>query len=567
MPSPFLHGNPVPPSHFVGRRRELARILDRLTHHGQSTAVIGEPRTGKTSLLDYLASPEARDALRRGDREHILVSYIDSHALDRAFDDAAFWEHALEPLDDPNSPLPADSPVHAALQACREGGYQTRRIKSLLRALNVASVRIALLIDEFDYLVRHCVADPRAFFGGLRSITTLSRGALALVLASRRSLAFLDDVAQGAGYSGSPYFNFVAEEVLGPLERDEVDQILARAAGRFSSEDHHLIHELAAGHPYLVQLTADVLFRAYDDGEHDPAARRTAAAARALREASRVLADTWRQWSPSQRFLVAAAAASAHVAPPASLVDPSRFLGEIDSLCAQGFLVTDGASFAVKPGLLRAFCLGELRAKIRSLDLRSDWIEQGGPDLPLAESETQPWIDALRSAMTGAPTVPVTRLAPTRRLKVFFSYAHEDSRHRDRLDEHLAALKYEGAIETWHDQRIAAGADWRATLCGALQEADVIVLLVSAAFLASDFCVDVQMEGAIVRHNAGTAKVIPIPLRPVDWGSMPFAGLEPLPRSGGAITQWENQDQAWKEVADGIRQIVATFWSRAVTSA
>jgi AAA+ ATPase superfamily predicted ATPase len=199
MPSPFLHGNPVPPEHFVGRRRELARILDRLASRGQSTAVLGEPRAGKTSLLEYLAS-----VLRHSDRDHVILSYLDSHTLDHGLDHAAFWERAFEPIDAEDSPLPADAPARKALDALRDSGFQTRKIKSLLTLLNAASIRVVLLIDEFDYLVQHCVQNPRVFFGSLRSITTLSRGALALVLASRRSLAFLEEIAQGAGYTGSP---------------------------------------------------------------------------------------------------------------------------------------------------------------------------------------------------------------------------------------------------------------------------------------------------------------------------------------------------------------------------
>ena len=46
-----MHGNPVPPPHFIGRNKELRRIINRLLQQGQSSAIIGEPRSGKTSLL------------------------------------------------------------------------------------------------------------------------------------------------------------------------------------------------------------------------------------------------------------------------------------------------------------------------------------------------------------------------------------------------------------------------------------------------------------------------------------------------------------------------------------
>jgi hypothetical protein len=558
MPSPFLHGNPIPPDLIVGRRRPLARILDRLAHHGQSCAILGEPRTGKTSLLDYLASPAALAVIQRGDRDHIIVSYLDSHTLDRGLQDADFWERAFYPIDAPDSLLPPDAPVRGALQAWRANGCDPKRIPYLLPSFHASSLRLILLIDEFDYLVQHCVTNPRVFFGAFRSISTTYRGALAVVLASRRPLAILDDLAQGAGYTGSPYFNFVAEETLGPLAPNEVDAILARAGDRFLREDGRLIRSLAAGHPYLVQLVGDALWRAHDDGEPDPTARRAEAAERALREASRVLADMWRQWSASQRYVLAS------VAMRHPLI-PSRFREPIDALSAQGFLLKDGASLQIGPGLLREWILGELAAKAQSDDPWRDCIDPEGRAVPLHAGEKQAWIDAAHAAIPGldaAPAAPPSRIPrPTerRRMKLFCSYAHHDDRHRERLERHLSALRREDFIELWHDQRIAPGDDWRARIGTALREADVILLLISADFLASDFCVDVELAHAIERHRAGTARVIPIAVRSADWGTLPFASLQALPRDRTPIALRKDDDEAWAEVVGEIRQMVTAL--------
>lgn len=56
MPNPFFYGNPVSPDQFIGRRREVRRITGRIVNQGQSTAVVGEPRSGKTSLFLYLSA-------------------------------------------------------------------------------------------------------------------------------------------------------------------------------------------------------------------------------------------------------------------------------------------------------------------------------------------------------------------------------------------------------------------------------------------------------------------------------------------------------------------------------
>jgi len=84
MSNPFFYGNPVPPDQFIDRRRELRRIVGRIVNRGQSTAIVGEPRSGKTSLLDYLAAPEARE-LYSACEKRLVFSYLDAHTLGGQF--------------------------------------------------------------------------------------------------------------------------------------------------------------------------------------------------------------------------------------------------------------------------------------------------------------------------------------------------------------------------------------------------------------------------------------------------------------------------------------------------
>ncbi len=71
---------------------------------------------------------------------------------------------------------------------------------------------------------------------------------------------------------------------------------------------------------------------------------------------------------------------------------------------------------------------------------------------------------------------------------VFFPYSHVDEGLSDRLEIARAALKRQGLIEVWHDRRLIAGDDFDAGLRGELERADVILLLVSPDFIASDYC-------------------------------------------------------------------------------
>ena len=105
---------------------------------------------------------------------------------------------------------------------------------------------------------------------------------------------------------------------------------------------------------------------------------------------------------------------------------------------------------------------------------------------------------------------------PSALAEVFISYAHEDARLRQQLETHLLLLQREGLIGTWHDQQIGAGTEWHGQIDAHLNSARVIVLLVSADFLASDYISDVELRRAMEWDNAGEARVVPVIVRPVD---------------------------------------------------
>ncbi len=141
-------------------------------------------------------------------------------------------------------------------------------------------------------------------------------------------------------------------------------------------------------------------------------------------------------------------------------------------------------------------------------------------------------------------------------IKVLYSYAHAGEELREQLEKHLAILKWQGVITDWHDRKIGAGREWEGEIDEHLNAAHVILLLISSDFVASDYCYDVEMQRAMERHEAGEARVIPVILRPVDWQAAPFGRLLALPTDGEAVTEWDNQDAAFRDIAKGIRKVV-----------
>jgi len=146
--------------------------------------------------------------------------------------------------------------------------------------------------------------------------------------------------------------------------------------------------------------------------------------------------------------------------------------------------------------------------------------------------------------------------------RVFISYAHKDESLREQLDTHLKLLHRQGVIETWHDRRIAPGESWAGVIDLNLEQADIILLLISADFLASDYCYDREMTRAVKRHAMGEAVVIPVMLRDAYVSDAPFMSFQGLPRDMRPVTQWEDRDAAWRNVAEGIARAAKAIKSR-----
>lgn len=136
---------------------------------------------------------------------------------------------------------------------------------------------------------------------------------------------------------------------------------------------------------------------------------------------------------------------------------------------------------------------------------------------------------------------------------LFFSYSHIDEALRNQLEVHLSALKRQGLIATWHDRRITAGTPVGDAIDANLNASQIILLLVSSDFIASDYCYEREMERAMQRHKTGEARVIPVILRPCDWHDLPFGKLLAAPRDGKAITIWPNIDEAFLDVERAIK--------------
>lgn len=145
---------------------------------------------------------------------------------------------------------------------------------------------------------------------------------------------------------------------------------------------------------------------------------------------------------------------------------------------------------------------------------------------------------------------------------VFTSYAHKDQDLLEELKKQLFPLKRLGIIQQWYDREIKAGTEWQGQIDANLDSAQLILLLISPDFMASDYCYDVEAKRALQRHEAGDARVIPVILRPVMWSNTPFSKLQGLPRDAKPVTTWDNRDSALLNVVEGIQDAIESLTAK-----
>lgn len=147
---------------------------------------------------------------------------------------------------------------------------------------------------------------------------------------------------------------------------------------------------------------------------------------------------------------------------------------------------------------------------------------------------------------------------------VLLCYAQEDERMARQLKQHLSPLERNRYIFIWDYGNIDPGAERNRELKKRLNEAEIILLLVSASFLFSDYCYEIEMQQVIERHERREARVIPVILRDCYWNIPPLDKLQPLPDRARPIVQWKGQDKGYANVAEALARIAKQGNSRSL---
>ncbi len=147
-------------------------------------------------------------------------------------------------------------------------------------------------------------------------------------------------------------------------------------------------------------------------------------------------------------------------------------------------------------------------------------------------------------------------------LRTFVMYAHEDKPVRDKLLRQLRPLADNGDLDLWSDHEIKPGELWDEAIRERLAQSELILLLVSDDFFASDYIRNVELRQALARHERGETRLLPIIARHCGWDDVPaLARLQVLPPEGRPIVskEWDSPDEPYRRVYEGVKVAIASL--------
>jgi tetratricopeptide (TPR) repeat protein len=253
----FIYRRPVPPSHFIGREREVAGILSQLANPSRgSSAISGDPRIGKTSLLHYVCEPQVREVWGLSSAWcHCL--YLHCHNI-IPFSEAAFWRYTLREL---QRHLADDRALSNNVQRLlTQAGFDVFDLNGLFDEIARAGRLAVLILDEFEGIVENLDPHEPGLLYRLRALVSRPKRGLALLVSTREPLKQL---CAGLRFAGSPFDNAFSDIItLSPFSEAEVDALLVRYQANFSLTERTYLRQVAGTHPYLVQLAGSLIVQA-----------------------------------------------------------------------------------------------------------------------------------------------------------------------------------------------------------------------------------------------------------------------------------------------------------------
>lgn len=146
-------------------------------------------------------------------------------------------------------------------------------------------------------------------------------------------------------------------------------------------------------------------------------------------------------------------------------------------------------------------------------------------------------------------------------VRIFISYRHADHRVLADLRDHLGWLENSRQVQVFDDRNILAGDDWDERIRVELEQAEIILLVITAKFMRSSYCTKIELKGALERRVREGTRIIPIIAETCDWEAMPVFKIAALPKDKAnnlkPLNKWRgDKDVALTQMAQQVRQNV-----------
>ncbi|MBN1220215.1 MAG: AAA-like domain-containing protein [Anaerolineae bacterium] len=297
--NPFTYGKPIDhPDRFIGRRREIEQVYSRLLAAFESSSIVGERRTGKTSLLKYLTHPDPQAKFGLDAAKYIFI-YQDFQLLDENTTPSRFWKRVLAAIKRAISGH--EGIVNEIDRALKDETVDNYTLDDIFTLIDEEELYIVLLLDEFENVTRNRHFD-NDFFGGLRSLAIHHN--LALITSSQKSLV---ELTHSEEVRTSPFFNIFATIHLRAFSEEEatelIDRYLASTGTKFLISELNVIFALASYHPHFLQVACHHLFAAYEKGLAS-SERGRYVTNQVREEAAPLFWDYWYDSTPAQKILL-----------------------------------------------------------------------------------------------------------------------------------------------------------------------------------------------------------------------------------------------------------------------
>lgn len=408
MPTnPFVYGRAVKPAEFHNYKREIRRIIGRL-QRGESTAIVGQPHTGKTSLLNMVMDSGVQREVLGAPLEQTILRYIDFQMLGHAFTQNEFWGHVLAPV----TLQIRDENIQDLYVIAQENHFGTFTLEKLFVGLQSVGWKVVILLDEFESLLSHPILNSTEFYGSLRSLASRFTS-LALIIATRRSLGYLNVDTQKLNPHGSPYFNIFTELRIGVLPQNAAEELLKQAGNRFDKVDSEFVLDISGRHPFLLQLAAALLWEYEPQTQGEEKIMRYETIANDLyAQTDAHFNDTWRTWSNAERKVITAIALAqipqlveGHDFKWEALIDDiDDFSSELRGLEKDGIVIRtdDGetASWAITQQALLWWLADLIKREVRDDKAWDQWLEAQEFGAVLTKQEREYFDSAAKTVRT-----------------------------------------------------------------------------------------------------------------------------------------------------------------------